>query len=56
MEKKSAPIRLENSEGEPSKRCRSLVNGRTPDGLKPVLMPEWVDEFSNATAVVNWRF
>jgi hypothetical protein len=25
-------------------------------GLKPVLRPEWVDEFSNATAVVNWRF
>jgi hypothetical protein len=25
-------------------------------GLKPVLRREWVDEFSNATAVVNWRF
>jgi hypothetical protein len=24
-------------------------------GLKPVLRREWVDEFSNATAVVNWR-
>ena len=28
-EKKSAPIRLENPEGEPRKRRRSLVNGRT---------------------------
>jgi hypothetical protein len=25
-------------------------------GLKLVLRREWVDEFSNATAVVNWRF
>jgi transposase len=25
-------------------------------GLKPILRREWVDEFSNATAVVNWRF
>ncbi len=25
-------------------------------GLKTVLRREWVDEFSNATAVVNWRF
>jgi hypothetical protein len=25
-------------------------------GLKPVLRPEWVDEFSDATALVNWRF
>jgi hypothetical protein len=25
-------------------------------GLKPVLRREWVDEFSNATAQVNWRF
>lgn len=25
-------------------------------GLKPILRREWVDEFSNATALVNWRF
>ena len=25
-------------------------------GLKSVLRREWVDEFSNATAQVNWRF
>ena len=25
-------------------------------GLKPILRREWVDEFSNANAVVNWRF
>jgi hypothetical protein len=27
-----------------------------PIGLKSVLTGEWVDEFSNATAQVNWRF
>ena len=25
-------------------------------GLKPILRREWVDEFSNATTQVNWRF
>jgi hypothetical protein len=25
-------------------------------GLKPVLRREWVDEFSDATATINWRF
>ena len=25
-------------------------------GLKPILRREWVDDFSNANAVVNWRF
>jgi len=25
-------------------------------GLKPVLRKEWVDEYSNATAKINWKF